>query len=115
MKLIFFGTGTAFPTPERNHSGTYIDIGPEALLFDCGEGTQRQMAAAKISPAKIYKIWAVKTLHPVPCLAYKYVKKPLRRINIGYVEKFGIRTPNPILRKLADGKNIKWEGKLITY
>jgi len=37
----------------------------------------------------------------------------LRRINIGYVEKFGIRTPNPILRKLADGKNIKWEGKLI--
>ena len=191
MKLIFFGTGTAFPTPERNHSGTYIDIGPEALLFDCGEGTQRQMAAAKISPAKIqkifithwhgdhvlglagllqsmqmsnrphelhiygpeetrhrfelmrkafgiglsfkyiiteikattkpkkiidefdYEIWAVKTIHPIPCLAFKYVKKPLRRINIGYVEKFGIRTPNPILRKLADGKNIKWEGKLI--
>src|SRR3989344_5962712 len=163
MRILFLGTGTAFPTPERNHSGTYIDIGPEALLFDCGEGTQRQMAAAKISPAKIqkifithwhgdhvlglagllqsmqmsnrphelhiygpeetkhkkiidefdYEIWAVKTIHPIPCLAFKYVKKPLRRINIGYVEKFGIRTPNPILRKLADGKNIKWEGKLI--
>jgi len=45
--------------------------------------------------------------------AFKYIKKPLRRIDIGYVSKFGIKAPHPILKKLADGQNIKWEGKVI--
>ncbi len=45
------------PTPSRQHSATALDIGPEVLLFDCGEGTQLQLAKARISANKISKIF----------------------------------------------------------
>ena len=57
MKITFLGTASANPTRERNHSGLYIDIGPEAFLFDCGENIQRQIRIAGISPMKISKIF----------------------------------------------------------
>ncbi len=57
MELHILGTGSALPTINRNHSATALDIGPEVLLFDCGEGTQLQLAKAKISTNKISKIF----------------------------------------------------------
>ena len=57
MKLVFLGTSSAFPTADRNHSATFLDIGPEAFLFDCGENTQRQLRIAGISPMKISKVF----------------------------------------------------------
>ena len=56
MKLVFLGTSSLFPTKDRNHSCIALDIGPETILFDCGEGTQRQIRIAKLSPMKISKI-----------------------------------------------------------
>jgi ribonuclease Z len=44
------------PTLERNHSAILISYNNENLLFDCGEGTQKQFRKAKISPAKITRI-----------------------------------------------------------
>ncbi len=43
MDTYLIGTGSAMPTPSRQHSATALDIGPEVLLFDCGEGTQTQL------------------------------------------------------------------------
>lgn len=43
MKLTFLGTSGAVPTTERNTAGLMIAREGERLLFDCGEGTQRQM------------------------------------------------------------------------
>jgi ribonuclease Z len=43
MQLTFLGTGAAVPSVERNVSGLMIQREGESLLFDCGEGTQRQM------------------------------------------------------------------------
>ncbi|NNG17357.1 MAG: ribonuclease Z [Gemmatimonadales bacterium] len=43
LTLTFLGTGAAVPTPERNVSSLAISREGETLLFDCGEGTQRQM------------------------------------------------------------------------
>ncbi|MBI4095705.1 MAG: ribonuclease Z [DPANN group archaeon] len=57
MKLTILGTGSAMPTPSRQHSATALDIGPEVLLFDCGEGTQLQLMKAGISHNKISKIF----------------------------------------------------------
>jgi len=57
MKAVFLGTASSFPTRERNHPSLYLDIGPEALLFDCGENTQRQLRIANLSPLKISKIF----------------------------------------------------------
>jgi len=56
MKLVFLGTSAVFPTKDRNHSSIALDIGPEIILFDCGEGTQRQIRIAKLSPMKISTI-----------------------------------------------------------
>ena len=43
MNVTFLGTGGAVPTTERNTSAIMLRREGERLLFDCGEGTQRQM------------------------------------------------------------------------
>jgi ribonuclease Z len=43
LSLTFLGTGAACPTPERNVSSLVLSREGETIVFDCGEGTQRQM------------------------------------------------------------------------
>ena len=43
LKLTFLGTGAACPSLERNVSSIALAREGETMLFDCGEGTQRQM------------------------------------------------------------------------
>jgi len=43
LSLTFLGTGAACPTVERNVTAHAVHREGEMLLFDCGEGTQRQM------------------------------------------------------------------------
>jgi ribonuclease Z len=57
MQIQFLGTSCAKPTKERNHSAIFLSYGSDGLLFDCGEGTQRQLTIAGIKPTKINKIF----------------------------------------------------------
>ena len=43
LTATFLGTGAACPSVDRNVSGLAVVREGETLLFDCGEGTQRQM------------------------------------------------------------------------
>ena len=43
MRLTFLGTSAAQPTIHRNLSGIAVKADTDLLLFDCGEGSQRQM------------------------------------------------------------------------
>jgi ribonuclease Z len=43
LRLVFLGTAGAVPTIDRAPSGLLVIRGGERLLFDCGEGTQRQL------------------------------------------------------------------------
>ncbi|MEP7326975.1 MAG: ribonuclease Z [Gemmatimonadota bacterium] len=43
MHLTFLGTSAACPTVERNTAGLALQREGETIIFDCGEGTQRQM------------------------------------------------------------------------
>jgi ribonuclease Z len=43
LSLTFLGTGAACPTVDRNVAGLAVQREGETILFDCGEGTQRQM------------------------------------------------------------------------
>ncbi|QSG10335.1 Ribonuclease Z, beta-lactamase superfamily hydrolase [Halapricum desulfuricans] len=43
MRVTFLGTSGAVPTTERNPSAVLLRREGERFLFDCGEGTQRQM------------------------------------------------------------------------
>lgn len=43
LRLTFLGTSAAQPTLHRNLSGLAVKVDTDLLLFDCGEGSQRQM------------------------------------------------------------------------
>ncbi|WP_115863102.1 ribonuclease Z [Halorussus litoreus] len=43
MRVTFLGTGGSVPTTERNPSSVLVNRDGDRLLFDVGEGTQRQM------------------------------------------------------------------------
>jgi len=56
VKLTFLGTGCMVPTADRNQSGYFLRYKSEGILFDCGEGMQRQFKIAKEKPSKVTKI-----------------------------------------------------------
>ncbi|MFQ6088395.1 MAG: ribonuclease Z [Candidatus Methanofastidiosia archaeon] len=56
MKLIFLGTAASKPTLSRNLTAIALQFEGEVILFDCGEGTQRQMLR-RVSPSKISNIF----------------------------------------------------------
>src|SRR5436309_5372610 len=49
LTVTFLGTSAARPTVERNVSGLAIHREGETMLFECGEGTQRQMMRYGVS------------------------------------------------------------------
>lgn len=57
MKVVFLGTSSMVPTKQRNVQGTYLDYEGTGMLFDCGEGTQRQMNIAGINRNKIQHVF----------------------------------------------------------
>ena len=57
LSIIFLGTGGSWPTIKRNVSSIAVKRGKEIILFDCGEGTQRQFQKSKLSYMQINKIF----------------------------------------------------------
>lgn len=57
MEITFLGTASAIPSKTRNHPSIAVKGFGEIFLFDCGEGTQRQLNFTNISPMKISKIF----------------------------------------------------------
>jgi len=49
LSVRFLGTSASRPTVERNVTSLAIRRGGETILFDCGEGTQRQMMRYGVS------------------------------------------------------------------
>ncbi|MBO8179041.1 MAG: ribonuclease Z [Archaeoglobus sp.] len=47
FKITFLGTSGTIPSVERNSPAIFVQFGGQRMLFDCGEGTQRQMMIAK--------------------------------------------------------------------
>ncbi len=54
--MVFLGTGAAVPTEKRSLPAVMLQRGNEQILFDCGEGAQRQMIIGKVSLHKKLKI-----------------------------------------------------------
>jgi len=57
VKIVFLGTSASTPTKNRGLNSVGIRFEGEWLLFDCPEGTQRQMMKAKVSYLKINRIF----------------------------------------------------------
>ena len=56
IEVTFLGTSQAIPTARRNHTSILLRYKNEAILVDCGEGTQRQFRIAKLNPCKLTRI-----------------------------------------------------------
>lgn len=56
MQITILGTSSMVPTKVRNHSAVLLRHNTEGILFDCGEGTQRQIKMAGIRPTAITRI-----------------------------------------------------------
>lgn len=57
MRLVFLGTGATRPTAQRNTAALALELGEQTVLFDCGEGTQRQLDRAGIPLGSIQNIF----------------------------------------------------------
>ncbi|HOS96028.1 MAG TPA: ribonuclease Z [Deltaproteobacteria bacterium] len=66
-KLIILGTASQVPGRTRNQNGYMVRFDHEGLLFDPGEGTQRQMIRAGVSVSEVTRIF-ITHFHGDHCL-----------------------------------------------
>lgn len=66
-ELVVLGTASQAPTRERNHNGYLLRWDGDAILFDPGEGTQRQFTLADVSVASLTRI-CITHFHGDHCL-----------------------------------------------
>lgn len=57
MQLTFLGTAGSWPTKERSASAIALQTERELVLFDCGEGTQRQFFQSPASFMRLRRIF----------------------------------------------------------
>ena len=67
MKIVFLGTSAAIPTEKRCLSSIVIKRGGELLIFDAGEGMQKNFLQAKLGLNKKMKIF-ITHMHIDHCL-----------------------------------------------
>ena len=80
--LTIFGTSSQQPTRYRNHGAYLIRWNEEGLLFDPGEGTQRQFIFANIAPPCVNRIF-ISHFHGDHCLG---LGSMLMRLNLDKVQ-----------------------------
>ena len=126
IELTFLGTVSGIPSKDRNHPAIAVEYygeSKETLLFDCGEGTQKQLMLAGISFMKIDKIF-ITHWHAdhfaglIPLLATMNLEKRMKPLqifapdaerfvsNIMDMGYFGSRFP-------VDAINVPYEGEQI--
>jgi ribonuclease Z len=66
-ELHVLGTASQVPTRHRNHNGYFLRWDTEGILFDPGEGTQRQMTLAGLAASAITRI-CITHFHGDHCL-----------------------------------------------
>ena len=57
LDLVFLGTSGSLPTAQRSPAATLLRRGGERLLFDCAEGTQRQLLRSTVGLPELAEIF----------------------------------------------------------
>ena len=57
LDVVFLGTAASMPTAQRGPAALLVRRGSERLLFDCGEGTQRQLQRSSIGLPDVQEIF----------------------------------------------------------
>lgn len=80
--LIILGCSSQQPTRRRNHGAYLVRWNDEGLLFDPGEGTQRQFIFANVAPTCVNRIF-ISHFHGDHCLGFGSM---LMRLNLDKVK-----------------------------
>ena len=80
-RLTVLGTSSQVPTRRRNHNGLFVAWDGQGVLFDPGEGTQRQMLRYGVSAHRLHHI-AITHTHGDHCLGLPGV---LQRLSLDEV------------------------------
>ena len=80
-ELVVLGTASQAPTRSRNHNGYFLRWDDEGLLFDPGEGTQRQMLFAGVTASQVTRV-CITHFHGDHCLGLPGV---LQRMSLDQV------------------------------
>ncbi|GAA4539596.1 ribonuclease Z [Pseudonocardia xishanensis] len=80
-ELVVLGTASQAPTRTRHHNGYFLRFDDQGLLFDPGEGTQRQMLLAGVPASAVTRL-CLTHLHGDHCLGVPGV---LQRISLDAV------------------------------
>jgi ribonuclease Z len=84
-ELVVLGTASQAPTRTRNHNGYFLRWDAEGILFDPGEGTQRQMLFAGVTASQVGRI-CLTHFHGDHCLGLP-----------GVVQRMSLdRVPHPV-------------------
>jgi ribonuclease Z len=97
-ELVVLGTASQAPTRARNHNGYLLRWDTEGLLFDPGEGTQRQMLFAGVTATQVNRI-CITHFHGDHCLGLPGV---LQRMSLDQVPHL-VEACYP-----AEGREIFW-------
>jgi ribonuclease Z len=84
-ELVVLGTSSQAPTRRRNHNGYFLRWDAAGLLFDPGEGTQRQMTLAGVPSSAVTRI-CLSHFHGDHCLGLPGV---IQRLSLD-------RAPHPV-------------------
>ncbi len=57
LDLVFLGTAGSMPSAQRNPAALLVRRGGDRLLFDCGEGTQRQLLRSTVGLVELQQIF----------------------------------------------------------
>ncbi|MFP3968398.1 ribonuclease Z [Actinomadura fulvescens] len=81
--LVVLGSASAVPTKTRNHNGYLLRWDGHGLLFDPGEGTQRQMTFAGVTATDV--TWICLThFHGDHCLGVPGIVQRIARDGVGH-------------------------------
>lgn len=89
----------------------------DSVVFD---GSNLNLKIIELNPKKVkvfkdkedFYIQCAPMDHTTPCIAYSFVEKDIRKMNMVKAKKFGLKQ-GPILGKLQDGKKVVVNGKTI--
>jgi ribonuclease Z len=81
-EVVVLGSASQVPTRHRNHNGYFLRWDQEGILFDPGEGTQRQMTFAGVSASAVTRIF-ITHLHGDHCLGLPGV---IQRLSLDRVD-----------------------------
>jgi ribonuclease Z len=57
LDIVFLGTSGSVPTARRGLAGTLVRRGGDRILFDCGEGTQRQLLRSTVGLVELPEVF----------------------------------------------------------